>query len=476
VTVTHPSGPAVAQRGFAPHRILPEPDLLFAPGPNPARHAHPLVGLLRHGPYASPAGIGAVRVATISVKGQSEVLYGFLGRLRGNHPATDRKSYVPDYPGFTQVFGLDLLPASNSHVDLEEPGSDVDGHEWAVAALGRAITRLQATRDDWDVVVFLLPATWEPWRTSLDGKYQLHDRLKAAAAPLGCPVQMLREVSAVAFEYFGSLAWRLAIALFAKAGGVPWRMAATTPDDTAYIGLAYAIRGGTDNDFVTCCSQVFDAEGSGMEFVAYNVGANRDLENPHLTRDEMRAVMARSARLYQHRHAGRLPSRLVVHKTTRWREEEIDGVLEAWSATEDVQCLTVQGHTPWRGVLLDAGKGEAVSQPHDWPVDRGTFQQLDGRSGLLWVSGTAPRMSLKGGRYNPNVKGIPTPALLIRDSGHGPLELAVNDVLALSKLDWNNDAPFDPLPVTIEYSQRLARVIAHVPSLADNVYEYRLFM
>src|SRR3954466_14836103 len=37
----------------------------------------------------------------------------------------------------------------------------------------------------------------------------------------------------------------------------------TTPPravNTAYIGLAYAIRGGTKDAFVTCCSQVFDAE------------------------------------------------------------------------------------------------------------------------------------------------------------------------------------------------------------------------
>lgn len=212
-----------------------------------------------------------------------------------------------------------------------------------------------------------------------------------------------------------------------------------------------------------------------MEFVAYNIGANRDLENPHLTREEMRAVMARSAQLYQHRHAGRMPARLVVHKTTRWRDEEVDGVLDAWSATVDIECLTVS-NTPWRGVLLDAGRGAARSEPHGGPIARGTFQQLSGRAGLLWVSGNALQMSVHGRPYNPSVKGLPRPALLSRDAGSGSLELAAKDVLALSKLDWNNDAPFDLVPVTIGYSQRLARVISNVPHLPDNVYQYRLFM
>jgi hypothetical protein len=478
---SRPQSPGSAQVGAAgllpTHRILPEPDLIFGAGPGAPRHTHPLSGLLRHGPYSRPPTAGAIRVATISIRGQQVLLHQFLSGLRNRYEATDRKAYVPPFPGFAQVCGVDLVPAHSQHLDLDPAaiGGGPDAHERLVAALGRALSRLHACRDDWDVVVFLLPSMWEALRESAGGSYQLHDRLKALAAPLGIPVQVLRQASAVQFQHHASLAWRLSIALLTKAGGTPWRIAPVTPEDTAYIGLAYAIRGGTSNAFVTCCSQVFDAEGGGMEFVAYNVGGARDLNNPHLTREEMRAVMARSVRLYQQRHAGRTPRRLSVHKTSRWRAEEVDGVFDAWSATPDIECVTVQTRTPWRGVVLEHAAGGAPSTPAGWPVGRGTLQQLSGRAALLWVSGTAP-LALRGGPYNPNVKGIPTPCLLHRDAGSGPLEITAADVLALSKLDWNNDAAFDPAPVTIGHSQRLARVIAHVPELPDNVYPYRLFM
>lgn len=459
------------------HRVLAEPQLVFAPGPNAPEHVHPLLGLARHGPYSLPPGGGDVRVATITMAGQESMLRGFLRGLRDAHQPTDRRSYVPRYPGFRELFDIDVVPAAGAHVDLPAgpSGPGPDGQDRIVQDLGRALSRLQAMRDSWDVVVFLLPAAWDAYRESADGRYQLHDRLKADAAPLGVPVQMVRESSALSYRYTASLSWRLAVALLVKAGGTPWRVAATSPEETAYVGLAYAIRGGTADEFVTCCSQVLDGQGGGLEFVAYNVGAARDLENPHLTREEMRAVMARSARLYQHRHAGRLPRRLSVHKTTRWRAEEISGVLDAWSAVDEIECLTVQERTSWRGVMLDAGQPDG-SKPADWPVARGTVQHLSGRSVLVWVNATAKRLSLSGGRYNPNVKGLPTPLLLIRDAGHGPLETAAADMLALSTLDWNNDAPFDAAPVTIKYSQRLAGTIAHVPHLADGVYPYRLFM
>jgi hypothetical protein len=43
-------------------------------------------------------------------------------------------------------------------------------------------------------------------------------------------------------------------------------------------------------------------------------------------------------------------------------------------------------------------------------------------------------------------------------------------------MNWNNDALFDSLPVTIEYAKRLSQTIAHATSLPSGVYPYRLFM
>jgi hypothetical protein len=60
--------------------------------------------------------------------------------------------------------------------------------------------------------------------------------------------------------------------------------------------------------------------------------------------------------------------------------------------------------------------------------------------------------------------------------GQGPFETLALEVLALAKMDWNNDALYDSLPVTIMYSQELARTISKVPSLPSKSYPYRLFM
>lgn len=98
-----------------------------------------------------------------------------------------------------------------------------------------------------------------------------------------------------------------------------------------------------------------------------------------------------------------------------------------------------------------------------------------GTSALLWAAGNAPGVSNTGDYYQGK-KSIPRPLQLIRHAGRGPLEVIAHEALALTKMDWNNDALYDPVPVSIRYSQKLARTIANVPDLPGKTYPYRLFM
>jgi hypothetical protein len=221
---------------------------------------------------------------------------------------------------------------------------------------------------------------------------------------------------------------------------------------------------------------VFDADGGGMQFVAYDVGDGIDLHNPFLSRSQMRTVMARSIALYQRRHGGALPRRVVVHKTGEFKDDEVAGADDALRGVPEIECVQVQSRTPWRAVrLLAPGTAADRNKPDGWPVHRGTMIPLSGRATLLWTGGNAP-VAAERGNYFQGGNSIPGPLVLTRFAGRGSLESMASDTLALTKMDWNNDALFDPLPVTIMYSRRLARTISHVPSLASHPYPYRLFM
>ena len=60
-------------------------------------------------------------------------------------------------------------------------------------------------------------------------------------------------------------------------------------------------------------------------------------------------VMTRSMDLYRHRHAGRYPKRVMVHKTTEFKREEIAGCMEALHLCEAVDLVQISEDIAWRG-------------------------------------------------------------------------------------------------------------------------------
>ena len=466
------------------HIWLPEPELAFHPDRLSDRDIHPLRGLQRFGPYSAGLVPGPIRVATLSPAGGSRRLYAFLKSLNSRHTPKERRDYITEWPGFRNVFGLQMSAAQNScHVELDstletEFSSSPSPHVVLADRLLRAIQRLQAHRHMFDVLFIYLPKRWMPGYTGdPEEDFDLHDHLKAATASLGMPVQLVREDGALAYHCQASVMWRLGVALYAKAGGIPWKLAGADPE-TAYIGISYALRptGSPGARFVTCCSQVFDAEGSGLEFVAYDAHDYRVFQdNPFLSRRDMFRVMTRSMELYRRRHAGRSPRRVIVNKTTEFKRDEVDGCMEALHLCEEVDLVQVVEDVGWRGVRIEgrgrARKGETAA----YPVSRGTAIGISPREALLWTHGDVKGVS-KRGSYFKGARSTPSPVRLVRHAGHGPWDDTVRAVLGLTKMNWNNDSLYDTLPVTMVYAKVLARVIKRMPSLSHTPYQFRFFM
>lgn len=475
--------------GFPSHLWVPEPELAFHPDRPQDRDPHPLNGLLRFGPFSRSLVnqvLDPIRLASIAPNGYGLRLERLVAELEGRHKPRERLQYLPQFPGLPRVFGLRAVLTPHRielGPHLNEQVSSADAPHWILAEeLTRAISAMEAHRTEFDVLLILLPSRWEAGFTGRGVEdFDLHDYLKAISASRAIPLQVLREDRALTYFCRCSVMWRLSIALFTKAGGIPWKLADHDPD-TAFIGLSYAVRQAADEDqhrFVTCCSQVFDADGAGLEFIAYETDDVRlERDNPFLSRTEMRRVMARSLALYQRRHGGRTPKRVVAHKSTEFKPDEVEGCFDAWRSAEGLELVQVQQDVPWRGVKIDGPRrGERGSKgvPANYPIERGSYLQLSGREVLVWTQGNAPA-AVGGRNYYKEGKGIPAPLLLRRFAGHGGWDQGARDVLSLTKMDWNNDALYDRLPVTMAYAAILARTIKRMPELAPRPYQFRFFM
>jgi hypothetical protein len=469
---------------IAPHIWLPEPSLAFHHERPSDRDIHPLRGLLRFGPYSSGLVPDPIRVATISPAGESERLFAFVRELNATSKPTERREYLPEWPGFQRVFGLHMRGAGRGcHIELDssletELAASTTPHVVLAERLLRAVRSLDARRPECDVLFIYIPQRWAAGFTGgLSDDFDLHDHIKAATAARRLPVQLLREDKALAYRDQASVMWRIGLALYVKAGGIPWKLA-EADEETAYIGLSYAVRP-VDSDrprFVTCCSQVFDAGGAGLEFVAYDaheVEVHRD--NPFLSRIEMFRVMTRSLDLYRRRHAGRSPRRVMVHKTTEFKPQEMDGAMEALHLCEAVDLVQVVEDVGWRGVRIDGRTGDAKGKPTAFPVSRGTVIGIDAREALLWTHGDVQGIGDRNS-YFQGGRSTPRPLRLVRHAGHGPWDDTCNAALSLAKMNWNNDALYDPLPVTISYAKVLARVVKRMTGLGSTPYQFRFFM
>jgi hypothetical protein len=477
-------------KSFPAYRHIQEPPLAFHPDRTDDQHIHPLKGLLKFGPYSRSIlyqVFDPIRVATIYPHKMSGRLDNLFREFEMRHIPHERKQYLPEFIGFSRIFGLRIVRASGSTGNIEL-AQDTDAalsasdkpHALLAERIHRALSLLDAHRSEFDVVMILLP---ESWQSGFDGSasgedFDLHDYIKAVSATRGVPTQIVRERSALEYRCRASVMWRLSIALYCKAGGVPWKLANADPD-MAYVGLSYALRQpqAGQPQFVTCCSQVFDADGTGLEFLAYDTADARvEQENPFLDRNEMRRVMARSLALYQKRHDGRPPKRVAVHKTTRFTADEIEGCFDAWGGAEEIELVQVQDDSPWRGILMEP-KPRANNRfyANNYPIHRGTYIHLAGNEVLLWTQGNAPAVA-GGSDYYKEGKGIPSPLLLRRFAGHGDWDEACRWIVGLTKMDWNNDALYDRLPVTLNYASTLARTLKRLPYLGSKHFQFRFFM
>lgn len=471
------------------YELVPEPSLLFHPDRHGDADVHPLRGLLTYGPYSRKMPLSApdpVRIAVVCPERTLGKVQALVSELQTRQSPRERKAYLVDYDGFSKVYGIGLdCPQTEKdprvvalvESEVEQALAALNPHDKLAEVIFSALRRLSLVRAQFDAVFLYLPDQWSVgFASPTDDEtsdFDLHDSIKAVSSTLHMPVQVLNDR---VMSYFCrcSVAWRLSLALYTKAGGIPWKMAGFEGRH-AYVGLGYCLRKSPERRFITCCSQIFDAQGTNLQFLLYESRADGyEGDNPFLPRSDMHRVMSRTLSLYQDQK-GQPPTRIVVHKSTHFTREEVDGCLDALATVDDVELLTLTQITPWQGVKIDPPrmKGKQKGEPASYPLERGITMPLGIYDFLLWTQGNC---SAIGANFFKEGKGIPHPIRVTRHVGNGTFHEGAREILGLSKMNWNNDSLYDRNPVTTTYASILAGIVKRMGSLSSLPYDFRYFM
>jgi len=246
------------------------------------------------------------------------------------------------------------------------------------------------------------------------------------------------------------IAWNFFTGLYFKAGGIPWGPSGLTPG-TCYMGVRFYRGLGTANpSMFTSLIQAFDEHGEGLVFRGPDFEWDpqaHETKTPHL-RMEDAYKLVQLALIKYHLEMQQLPSRVVIHKSSRWTMEERAGVREGLSdkvgrydllalkRQDSVRLITASKYPPLRGTRFTVG-------------------DLD----FLYTTGFVPELGQFHGMH------VPSPLLIADHVGSDtPSETLVKEILTLTKMNWNAARLGGLLPITLEFARRVSDIMKEIPS------------
>lgn len=466
---------------------LKEPELVFSnrAGTGLIRSPHPIRGIVENRPFDFPLTakgfFNELRVGIVCAGGEANALHRYLQNAHKTlQPTQNERDYLVDYPGFQQAFGAPIefpQPGDAGWFVCPEPSSS----EPQIATLeiashiNRGIEQLQSAYAPHVVLVFY-PTRWSEYRgyKNESERFDVHDFVKAFCVQRGISTQFFNEET-FSDGYQCRVWWWLSLALYVKAMRTPWVLNSLAKD-TAFVGLGFSIDQVAERGkhVVLGCSHIYSGKGEGLQ---YRLSKIEDPvfhgKNPFMSKEDARRTGETIRQLFFDARL-KLPERVVLHKRTYFTPEEREGLAEGLSGVKHLDMLEIQIDNALRYVA-SIPQADGKFDDDGYPVRRGTAMKLDDFTALLWVHGATTALNPRY-KYFQGKRRIPAPLTIRRHAGHTDLQCIAEEILGLSKMNWNTFDLYTKLPATIHSSNQIARIGSLLQRFGTGSYDYRLFM
>lgn len=475
-------------------------------------HSDPKVGLQAAGPFDLRFGSARkdhVHVGIIGPDDQVAAARRWLERCSREVPVLGEPSLLrKPFPGFTEAFHKRLVAPDTSSIALSSEANDdlayalqgdaYQAFQRVVDLYADAHTRL-ASRDlnRPDIVLMCIPenvldkvgsverkATEDErkrakaiQRARMSNQLDLFDTLdeveqtpedflsrdfrhalKARALRNRLPIQLVTDAllsDTARNQDAATRAWNFAVGLYYKAGGVPWRLPPSGPD-TCFVGISFHHFRTTRRAIVrSSLAQAFSSDGEGFAIRGEGVPVEPDQgRNVHLSEQQAFELAQNVLAEYELRTGG-TPLRVVLHKTSHFDPAERAGFT---SSLKDIPIVSMVTLVPSLFRLLRYGA---------YPPKVGTVCTVNSDRSFLFTSGFMPELGTYPGPH------VPQP-FDVRCLGPEGAIAAAQDVLNLTRMNWNTADIRGKWPVSLSFARRVGGILDEYgdDSLTETSFRY----
>ncbi len=430
---------------------------------------NPTVGLIKYRPRFSTIDETEHKWLKVGIIGSGQSISltsNLLDEMR--YPAIPEKiaKWNIPFPGLSEKsplrFSLSYRPEWQQKVsitEIEQILSEKTREKKAESFLKLIDKKLEVIYDKTpppDVVIISIPREIE--NECKDPRYDrpllklpnqddFHNCLKLYGMKYKIPTQLIRPDTLLfkGTQEKSIVFWNLAVGMLYKSQkGYPWKLA-HLEENTCYVGISFFKERDNNQEYTRASmAQVFLDTGEsfilrGDPFEWKNEQFPR---SPHLSQEGAEELIIKVLEQYKSVR-GNLPERLVLHKSSNYWDEELEGFLNASETINSRDFLTIQG------------TNRKFYRTGDYGVIRGTLiSTQDMNEHYLYTTGFVPCINTYPGL------GVPSPILIRCKIQDSDIKKICQEILAFTKLDWNNTFIYRKDPVTLSVSRKVGKVLA----------------
>jgi hypothetical protein len=329
---------------------------------------------------------------------------------------------------------LEAMASGENNQDIEE---DNENDEVMPQLDFHDMLKAEAMQQYRKPIQLILPSTYDPSKQRAQHKLKLGRELQDEA----------------------TRAWNMHTAMYYKAGGIPWRLPRPSTELTVcYIGVSF-YRSLDKQALLTSVAQVFNERGEGVVVRGGTAAISKEDRQAHLPERHAYDLLKNALMSYWETHKTN-PARIVVHKSSRFDKDETQGFTAA------LQERGIATHD----LLWISDATTRLYRAGPYPPLRGTLLTLDEHELVLYTRGSVPFFETYPGKY------IPRPLRVHTAIADQPQSYLAREILALTKMNWNNTQFDGSEPVTLRASRQCSNVLRYCSEARPIEPRYSYYM